>query len=149
MRKIAGESSAPAARSIPPLEEFRSAVKWILVNDHGMPELVAEEILSADADFLKRKHETFHADADMIAKTAEAFAYEPPAGVTWIRLEKGVRTAGEDQVVIDVGGELERYLGRLVALGLYGEDRDAVAKAMLARGIEAVFPLLHGKIASK
>lgn len=68
--------------------------------------------------------------------------YEPPKGVEWVRLEKGMRTAGEGDVVIELDGKLGHFLDSLVTLGMHGEGRDSVAKAMLVRGIETVFPLL-------
>lgn len=134
-------------KPIPTFEEFREAVKYLLLNDHGMPKLVAEEILSADVDFLETNHGLFTKLDNAVAKTADSFAFEPVSGVTWVQLKPGMRTADKDQVVIDVGGEMGRYLERLVALGLHGAERDAVASIMLARGIESVFPLIAGKSA--
>lgn len=136
--------SAPT-KTIPTFDEFREAVKYILLNDHGMPDLVAEEILSADVEFLETNHGLFSKLDNAVAKTANSFAFEPATGITWVQLQTGMRTANKDQVVIDVGGEMGCYLEHLVQLGLHGASRDAVARIMLARGIESVFPLIVGK----
>lgn len=131
-----------ASANIPSNEEFRSAVKYYLVNDLGMPELVAEEVLCADADFVERQRNKFSADNQIIINTADSLAFEPSKGVKWVQLEEGERKASETQVIIDADGSIRKYLDCLVTLGLHGQCRDSVAKAMLARGIESVFSLI-------
>lgn len=44
--------------------------------------------------------------------------------------------------MIELDGKLDKLLDSIVVLGLHGNDRDTVAKAMLVRGIEAIFPLI-------
>jgi len=139
-------------KPLPSVEEFRAAVKYLLMTDHGMPALYADEILDDDPEFLERHRQTYHeaiGDVGAVERAADGFRFDPPKGLKWVSLQKGQCVAEENQIVLDVNGAVDQYLDSLVALGLHGEDRNEVATAMLAKGIESVFPLILSKFKTK
>lgn len=138
-----------SAKPLPSLEEFRAAVKYALIHDHGMPDLYADELLDCEPEFVEQRRLGCHKGDNAIAKAADDLVFEPPKGRKWISLEKGQRVAEDGQVVLDADGAVGRYLDSLITLGLHGPDRDAVASAMLAKGIETVFPLIVSNIGRK
>lgn len=136
-------------KPLPSLEEFRGAVKYALIHDHGMPELYADELLDCEPEFVEQRRLACRKGDNAVAQAADDLVFEPPKGRKWISLEKGQRVAEAVQVVLDAEGAVGRYLDSLVALGLHGTDRDAVASAMLAKGIETVFPLIVSNMGRK
>ena len=136
-------------KPLPSVEEFREAVKYVLMTDHGMPQLIADEILDDDPEFLERHRQTYHesiGDVGAVVRAAHGFRFEPPKGLKWVALEKGQCVADEDQIVLNANGAVGKYLDSLVTLGLHGNTRNAVASAMLAKGIETVFPLIFANL---
>lgn len=132
-------------KPLPLFEEFREAVKYVLMHDHGMPSLYADEVLDGDPEFVERHRQTYHEQAEdvgAVARAADGLRFEPPKGLKWVALEQGQRVVDADQIVLDADGAMGKYLDSLVTLGLHGGNRNAVASIMLAKGVETVFPLI-------
>ena len=138
-----------SVKSLPTLEDFRAALKYVLIHDHGMPELYADELLDCEHEFVEQRRLGCRDGDNAIAQAADDLVFEPPKGRKWISLEQGQRVAEDGQVVLAADGAVGRYLDSLVTLGLHGPDRDAVASAMLAKGIETVFPLIVSNMGRK
>lgn len=130
------------AVKLPSPFEFREAVKYALINDHGMPALFADEVLDNDAEFVERQRQSASTGEGAVARTADGLRFEPPSGLKWVALSEGERVASKEHIVIELNDALGSYLDSLVTLGLHGVDRDAVARTMLARGVESVLPML-------
>lgn len=143
-QKVAG-----IPKPLPTVEEFREAVKYALTHDHGMPMLYAEEVLDGEPEFVERHRQSFCKVENAIANAADGLRFEPPKGLKWVALSQGQRVADMGQLVLDADGALGGYLDSLVALGLHGPDRNAVASSMLAKGIETVFPLIATNMGRK
>jgi len=132
----------PAAQSTLPAEppatidDFRSAVRYLLISDHGMPAMVADEVIGLDDPYLQRIFGEGGSDGASPMEAAEELAIKPSSGKSWVKV-------GEDQVVFPVGGPINQYLEQLVATGLFGDNRTQVVEAMVRRGIESVLPLLQ------
>lgn len=132
-------SPAEEERSVGTFDDFRSAVKFVLMREHSTPEMLADEILTIDAEYLQAAFEEVSKKSDelKISDVAEELAVRPRRGVRWIRVE-------EDSVVVGTSKQLDEYLDNLVASGLFGDDRNEVAHAMLCRGVESVISLASG-----
>lgn len=144
-KKSTATADSGMDKPLPSVEDFREAVKYALTHDHGMPPLYADEVLDGDPEFLERHRQTYHkvmGDVGAVARAADGLRFDPPQGLKWVALEQGQRVADQDQIVLDADGAIGKYLDSLVALGLHGGDRNAVAAVMLAKGIETVFPLI-------
>ena len=133
----------------PSVAEFRAAVKYVLTHLKGMPELVAEAVMDMDAPFMESKRLKCSNGDDDVLCVAEELATEPPGGAQWVQLEEGERVTRAGQLVIDIDGPLAKYLDAFVDIGLHGDSRDAVARAMMARGIEGAFFLLPAMMKKK
>lgn len=138
-----------SAKSLPTLEDFRAALKYVLIHDHGMPELYAQELLDCEHEFVDQRRLGCREGDNAIAQAADDLVFEPPKGRKWISLEQGQRVADADHLVLDASGTLGRYIDNLVVLGLHGSDRDSVARTMLAKGLETVFPLIVSNMGRK
>lgn len=143
--KVAEETVITIDKPLPSFEEFREAVKFALTHDHGMPPLYADEVLDGDSEFVEQHRQTYHEQIEnvgAVARAADGLRFDPPKGLKWVALEQGQCVADQDQIVLDADGALGKYLESLVALGLHGGNKNAVASVMLAKGIESVFPLI-------
>jgi hypothetical protein len=127
---------------LPSMSEFRASVKYVLVHDRGMPDLIAELVITADTAWLERQRQSFFSHEDPLTAAADGLVLTPPGGVQWIPFHPGMRIAAEKDLLVPADGAIDSYLNALVKVGLHGADRATVASAMLARGIESVFPLI-------
>ena len=142
--------TSKGSEKVPPtIAEFREAVRYALTHDHGMPAIYADELLDGDLEFLERGRQSVGSVKNAITDTADGLRFEPPKGLKWISLGKDQRIAEAGQLVLNADGAMGQYLDNLVALGLHGDSRDAVASVMLAKGIESVFPLIATNMARK
>lgn len=124
----------------PSFEAFRDAIQHVLMTEHVAPELVAKALLESEDDYIRgvldeswgQEGKTSSLVFDVAAEIA---IREPRNKPKWVIVE-------ENMLVLEIGGSTGDYLDALVNLGLYGETRHEVAKAMMARGIESVFHLL-------
>lgn len=117
------------------LDEFRAAVRYLLVNDYGMPELVADETLNIDAQYVQNSYEESCPNDSSISDVADELAIKPREKREWVRVDSG-------QLVVTINDRIEALLKRLANTGLYGDSIPDVAATMLCRGIEAVLPAL-------
>lgn len=136
------KADVPAAQSTLPakppvtLDDFRAAVRYLLITDHGMPAMVADEVIKLDDLYLQRIFGEGGSDGASPMEAAEELAIKPSSGKSWVKL-------GDDQVVFPVGGHINQYVEQLVATGLFGDNRTQVVEAMVRRGIESVLPFLQ------
>lgn len=117
------------------LEDFRAAVRYLLLNDYGMPELVADEVLQADAQYVQSAYEESGLKDTAITDVADELAIKPPENREWVRVNDG-------QLIVAVNDSIGDLLKRLANTGLYGDSVEDVAATLLCRGIEAVLPVL-------
>ncbi|WP_321820829.1 MULTISPECIES: hypothetical protein [unclassified Burkholderia] len=123
-------SSNPAT-----LADFRAAVRYLLLNEHGMPELVADEVLEADAQYVQSAFEESGVRDTAVSEIATELAIAPRNDRQWVKVEDG-------QLVVTVNERVTDLLKRLADTGLYGDSIACVAATLLCRGIEAVLPVL-------
>jgi hypothetical protein len=126
------KAERPAAAT---LDEFRDAVKYVLINTHGMPELAANDVLVMDADYIEK---AFAEPGDREAVVAEVASELMSDGLS---RSQWVRVSG-DTVVVEMSKQVTAYVDSLLTTGLYGEDASAVVFTMMCRGIESVLPIL-------
>ncbi|WP_425953000.1 hypothetical protein [Ralstonia pseudosolanacearum] len=117
------------------IEDFRAAVRFLLVNDHGMPDLVADDVLLADENYVQEAFEEGGKNGATVAAVAEELSIKPRENREWIKVDDG-------QLVVTISTRADELLNRLLSTGLYGNTVADVAAAMLCRGIEAVLPVL-------
>lgn len=129
-------------KRITTFEEFRVAVKYLLMHEHSMPELIAEEFLVADSVFMNTRFSQYGIGIGTMAETAESLVVTSDRGVNWIRLEEGDRQVSGNHAVIEINDQLNNYFEKLLELGLFGKNYDEVALAMVARGIESSFQMI-------
>lgn len=118
------------------LNDFRTAVRYLLITDHGMPAMVADEVIKLDDPYLQRIFGEGGSDGASPMEAAEELAIKPSSEKSWVKL-------GDDQVVIRASGYINQYVDQLVGTGLFGDDRTQVVDAMVRRGIESVLPVLQ------
>jgi hypothetical protein len=140
-KKAGTEVSVPKAEAKPTLEEFRDAIMHVLMKEHGAPELVARALLDSEEDYIRRALEDdWGVDGKasiLVFEVAGEIVISPPRETAkYVFVDK-------DMVLVEVSKEADKYLKELLGLGLHGETRHEVARAMMARGIETVFPLLR------
>ncbi len=116
-------------------DEFRAAVRYLLVNDYGMPELVADETLNIDTQYVQNSYEESGRNESSISDVADELAIKPRENREWVRVDSG-------QLIVTINDRIEDLLKRLANTGLYGDSISDVAATMLRRGIEAVLPAL-------
>ena len=51
----------PAKKMPATLGEFQESIRWLLVNEHGMPELVVQEVMDGDLDYISNVFNECHA----------------------------------------------------------------------------------------
>ncbi|AVA38248.1 hypothetical protein [Cupriavidus metallidurans] len=119
----------------PTLDEFRAAVRYLLVNDYGMPELVADETLNIDAQYVQNAYDESGLKDSSISDVADELAIKPRENREWVKVDSG-------QLIVTINDSVDGLLKRLANTGLYGDSIPDVAAAMLRRGIEAVLPAL-------
>lgn len=115
-------------------DEFRAGVSYLLVHDHGMPEIVARDVLEGEAEYLEQ---AFQDGADrklLLTEVAEELAFKPRSDRGWIRKD-------EDHLLLEVNEIVRALLDRIAKTGLYGGNPEEVAQALLCRGIETVLPV--------
>lgn len=118
------------------LEEFKAAVKYVLMNRDGAPELVADALLADDPDYLVAGFAELDADPDVVLTIADELTFQPKPEQEWVRRDAGV-------VVVPTNEAVASHLEFLVGLGVYGEDAETVAAQLLVRGIESILPLVE------
>ncbi|TAM33483.1 MAG: hypothetical protein EPN61_18415 [Burkholderiaceae bacterium] len=136
------DASATAMEPMPTLEAFREAIQHVLVKE-GAPELVAKALLESEDRYIRNMLDCWGENGRTSSLVLDVAA------------EIGVRESGdksskwvlveEDMLVLEISEQIGECLDGLVALGLHGDTRHKVAKVMMARGIESVFPLLVAK----
>jgi hypothetical protein len=125
----------PACVPATTLEEFREAVKYLLINEHGMPPLAADDVLTIDSDYIAN---AFAEPGDRVAVVAEVVSELVSDGESksgWVRSDGNT-------VVVEMNRQIKEHVDKLVDTGLYGEDPSEVARTMMCRGIEGVLPSL-------
>lgn len=120
------EAAKPAT-----LEEFQSAIRFLLVNEHGMPELVADDLMKIDEAYVQNAFADVSERETLVMEVATELTVRPKKGLTWVRVNDG-------QLVLDINEPMQGYLNQLVEAGLYGDTAAEVARSMLCRGIEVV-----------
>ncbi|MBV7542005.1 hypothetical protein [Acidovorax sp. sic0104] len=126
------KSKKTATPSTASLEEFNSGVLYALVSLHGMPKLVAQELVVADREFLASRFE--RGDLSVL-EAADELSVKPGTAAGWVQID-------EDALVLNFDGEVERLLKQALDTGLFGANRREVVDAMVRRGVEAVLPVL-------
>lgn len=124
--KPASETSA--------FDEFRAGVRYLLVHDQGMPELVADDILNGETEYLE---EAFQSGSDRkvrLQEIADELAFRPRTNSEWIRLQKG-------QMIVNLNSQVREVVETIATTGLYGTSAEDVAVTLLSRGVEAVMPV--------
>jgi len=117
------------------MEEFRVAVKYLLLNEYGMPELVANEMLLADAQYVQNAFDECGLKDSSISDVAEELSIKPRANREWVKVDEG-------QLIVTVNNRIDDLLKRIANTGLYGDTVADVVVTLLCRGIEAVLPVL-------
>ena len=117
-------------------DEFRAGVSYLLVHDHGMPEIVARDVLEGEAEYLEQAFQEGADRKSLLTEVAEELAFKPRSGGGWIRTD-------EDHLLLEVNERVRVLLDRIAKTGLYGGTPEEVARALLCRGIETVLPVAH------
>lgn len=126
------KTTKPAgAESAVTFDEFRASVRYLLVNDHGMPELVADEALESDDRYVRDSYGDGGLKRKQAIEVADELAIKPGGNSSWVRIADGT-------IVVEVNERVENYLKNLVGVGLYGQTPSDVAYTMLCRGIESL-----------
>jgi hypothetical protein len=133
MKKTTTDQAVPSPTP-KTLEEFKAAVKYVLMNRDGAPELVADALLADDPDYLIAAFADLDAEPDVVLTIADELTFQPKPDQEWVRRDAGV-------VVVATNEAVAEHLGVLVGLGVYGEDAETVVAQLLVRGIESVLPI--------
>lgn len=136
-------STGPGDKSLPSLENFIASVKFVMMNDHGAPEFVADALLSMDDDYVRKQFSEkcdLNSEGgcdlhDLMFDIAAELASKPAATTDWVRVR-------ESQIVVEVSHNIQTLLEKAVKVGLYGESIDDVVRTMIARGIESTFHII-------
>lgn len=129
-------SSSLDSKTLPTLDDFRAAVRYLLITGHGTPAMVADELIQLDDLYLQRIFTEGGSDGASPMEAAEELAMKPVIGKAWVKL-------GEGQMVLSMGDRTGEYVDQLVTTGLFGDNCQQVVEAMVRRGIEAVLPVLQ------
>jgi hypothetical protein len=124
-------SKTPGAGVTPTLDEYRASVRYLLVTDFGMPELVADEVLAAEQRYIRQAFGDGGASRKDGRDVADELEMKPSENPAWVRV-------GENALVLEVNDAIAGYLDNLVKVGLYGQTPSDVAYTMLCRGIETL-----------
>ena len=136
-------ATKPAARptsktsDVATFEDFRGGVSYLLVHEHGMPEIVARDVLEAEADYLEKSFQEAGDRRVMVTEVAEELACEPRRNVEWIRKAKG-------DMILSLNDKVRELLESIATTGLYGGTPEDVAQVLLCRGVETVLPVAQG-----
>lgn len=133
---VPAETSPEVANSPLTLDDFRAAVRYLLITGHGTPAMVADELIQLDGLYLQRIFTEGGRDGASPMEAAEELAMKPVIGKAWVKL-------GEGQMVLSMGDRTGEYVDQLVTTGLFGDNCQQVVEAMVRRGIEAVLPVLQ------
>jgi len=117
------------------LDEFKIAVKYVLMNRHGAPEMVADALLADEAEYIKAGFADLEAEPDVVIKVAEELTFKPAPGQEWVRRDAAA-------IMVPSNEAIDGHLARLAELGMYGEHPDEVARHMIVRGLECVLPIV-------
>lgn len=115
-------------------EQFLEAVRYLLVNEKGMPELVADEIMAADDGYLREAFGEVDATGKMAMEAADELVIRPRKSGEWVRLD-------DEQMLLTVNKKVRAHIESIGKFGLYGDSDEEVAATLLCRGIECVLPL--------
>lgn len=126
--------SAKKTGDLATFDEFREGVSYLLVHDHGMPEIVAKEVLEGEAEYLEQAFKEGTDRKLLLTEVAQELAFKPRSGGGWIRTD-------EEHLLLKVHGRVRMLLDRIAKTGLYGGAPEEVAQALLCRGIETVLPV--------
>ncbi|MYM92816.1 hypothetical protein [Duganella vulcania] len=128
---------------VPSAAEFNEAIKYVLVNDKGMPPLVADSVMQMDSGFLERCRNDARNKAVDVVAIADELVMQPNVRARWVDLNEASREEGDATgIVISAGTAIDHHLNSLLAMGLYGHDRTSVANAVFLRGLEALLPVV-------
>lgn len=117
-------------------ESLLESVRYFLAHEYAAPEEVIESIMEDEAQYLQEEWAESAKTPGLARKIADEIALKPSGeGNRWIRV-------ADDEIVMSGNEQIRAYLDRLVDVGLYGEDANAAASVMLARGIEETFKAL-------
>lgn len=120
-------------------EEFLKAVKYCMVNEHNIPEIVADEFFCLDKNYFNDQYERYlksdPSENTFILELVDDYAPKPNEKSQW-------REIGVDEVVLTIDDKLNRWIDEAHATGLYGEDRADTIMRLLCRGVESVMPIL-------
>ena len=121
------------------LGEFQESIRWLLVNEHGMPELVVQEVMDGDLDYISNVFNECHAGSasctNPVGEVAEQLVITPRNDGSWVKLE-------QDMIVLNLEGKVSTLLTLAVKSGLYGDTKAEAADALLRRGIEVALPVI-------
>jgi hypothetical protein len=117
------------------LDEFRGAVKYLLIHQHGMPELAANDVLTIDADYIAKAFADPGNRTAIVAEVALELVGDGETKSGWVRRDG-------DAAVIDMNRQIKAHVDKLANTGLYGNDANEVALTMMCRGIESVLSTL-------
>lgn len=115
-------------------DQFLESVRYLLINEKGMPELVATEVMAMDDDYLREAFAEHDATGKMAMEAADELVIRPRKSGEWVRL-------GDDQMLLTVNKRMRTHIESIGKVGLYGDRDEEVATALLSRGIECVLPL--------
>jgi|GEM_PF-6874329 len=135
MAKKPAPATAETKAAPQPFEEFCKALQYLLINEHDMPQMVADEFMHWDDAYLRAAHAESTERPNMLSEIAEELAKKPIKGKTWIQVD-----GDGEGINLDVPKQIRGYLQTLVNTGLYGDNVEDVASTMLRRGLEAVLP---------
>lgn len=121
-------------------EEFVAAVRHVLVKAHETPPMVVDHLLDADHVYVRKAWDDVRAGEEdlgaLVVEVADELAFRPAKGKReWV-------LATENSVVVEVTPSVREHLARLTGVGLYGEEEQEVATAMMLRGIECVIHMM-------
>lgn len=117
------------------LDEFKVAVKYVLMNRYGAPELVADALLADDPDYVSAGFDDVETEPEVVLAIAEELTVKPKPGQEWV-----LRDAAA--IIVPSNAAIDSHLARLAELGMYGEDAEEVARQMIVRGLECVLPIV-------
>ncbi|HBD37907.1 hypothetical protein ACUXQ2_006248 [Cupriavidus metallidurans] len=126
--------SVKKAGDLATFDEFRAGVSYLLVHDHGMPEVVARDVLEGETEYLQQAFQDGTDRRPLLTEVAEELAFKPRSGGGWIRTD-------EDHLLLEVNERVRVLLDGIAKTGLYGGTPEEVAQALLCRGIETVLPV--------
>ena len=138
-RRRADEGAPGEADQSQKYEAFVGEVKFVLMTAYRTPERVADELLRADANFLRGSWEKEQEKPGSISVLDVAAEISLEPGEDTLPHERG-----EHMVVLKLRPAVRGFLEALVERGIHGDSIGAVAEAMVIRGIESAAALVPG-----